>query len=83
MRKMYSFYMIKNIIKMKTNKKLSIRETVRRFKISLSIVYKWSKKKENQKVWKKQRVNKIYIKELKEYIANNLDIHWYENGKLL
>ena len=40
---MYSMHMRKNIMNIKTNKKLSIREAGRRFGISRNTVYKWGK----------------------------------------
>ena len=51
-KKMYSLHMRKNIIKIKTNEKLSIREAGRRFGISTNTVYKWGKKIE-PKEWRK------------------------------
>ena len=54
---MYSLHMRKNIIDIKTNEKLSVREAARRFGISPNTVYKWVKKIEPKR-WRKQRVSK-------------------------
>ena len=62
---MYSLHMRKNIIDIKANEKLSIREAARRFGISPNTVYKWGKKIE-PKGWRKQRVSKIDIKKLEK-----------------
>ena len=64
--------MKKNIINIKTNKKLSVREVARRFGISPNTVYKCGKKIE-PKGWRKQRVSKIDIKKLEEDVINNPD----------
>ena len=64
--------MRKNIIDIKTNEKLSIREAARRFGISANTVYKWGKKIEPKR-WRKQRVSKIDIKKLEEDVINNTD----------
>ena len=61
---MYSTYIRQNIIDIKTNKKLSVREAARRFGISANTVYKWGKKIE-PKGWRKQRVSKIDMKNWK------------------
>ena len=60
--------MRKNIIEIKTNEKLSIREAARRFGISPNTVYKWGKKIE-PKGWRKQRVSKIDMKKLEEDVS--------------
>ena len=62
---MYSLHIRKNIIDIKTNEKLSIREAARRFGISANTVYKWCKKIE-PKGWRKQRVSKIDIARLEK-----------------
>ena len=68
---MYSLHMRKNIIEIKTNEKLSIREAGRRFGISPNTVYKWGKEID-PKGQRKQRVSKIDIK-LEEDVINNTD----------
>ena len=79
---MYSLHMRKNIIDIKTNEKLIIREAARRFGISANTVYKWDKKIE-PKEQRKQRVSKIDIKELEEDVINNPDAYQYERAKSL
>ena len=74
--------MIKNIIEVKTNEKLSIRATARRFGISRNTMYKWGKKIE-PKGWRKQRVSKIDMKKLEEDVINNPDAYQYERAKRL
>ena len=59
--------MRKNIMDIKTNKKLSVREAARRFGISPNTVYKWGKNIK-PKGWRKQRVSKIDMKKLEEDI---------------
>ena len=75
-------HMRKNITDIKTNKKLSVREVVRRFEISPNTVYKWEKniKLQGQR---KQRVSKIDIKKLEEDVRNNPDAYQYERAKRL
>ena len=70
---MYSLHMRKNIIDIKKNEKLSIREAARRFGISPNTVYKWRKKIE-LKEWRKQRVSKIDIKNANSFIKLSLVI---------
>ena len=65
---MYSLHMRKNIIDIKSNEKLSVREAARRFGISPNTVYKWGKKIE-PKGWRKQRVSKIDMKKLEEDVT--------------
>lgn len=50
----------KNIIEIKANEKLSIKEAARRFIIRPNTVYKWGKKIKPKKQ-RKQRVSKIYM----------------------
>ena len=64
--------MRKNIIDIKRNEKLSVREAARRFGISPNTVYKWGKNIE-PKGWRKQRVSKIDMKKLEEDVINNPD----------
>ena len=68
---MYSLHMRKNIIDIKTNEKLSIREAARRFGISPNTVYK----KVEPKGLRKQRVSKIDMKKLAEDVINNQDTY--------
>ena len=79
---MYSLHMRKNIIDIKTNEKLSVREAARRFGISPNTVYKWGKKIE-PKGWRKQRVGKIDMEKLEEDVINNPDAYQYERAKRL
>ena len=79
---MYSLHIRKNIIDIKTKKKLSIREAARRFGISPNTIYKWGKKIE-PKEWRKQRVSKIDMKKLAEDVINNPDGYQYERVKRL
>ena len=79
---MYSLHIRKNIIKIKTNEKLSIREAARRFGISPNTIYKWGKKIE-PKGWRKQRMSKIDMKKLEEDVINNPDAYQYERAKRL
>ena len=79
---MYSLHIRKNIIKIKTNEKLSIREAARRFVISPNTIYKWGKKIE-PKGWRKHRMSKIDMKKLEEDVINNPDAYQYERAKRL
>ena len=79
---MYSLHMRKNIIDIKINEKLSVREAARRFGISPNTVYKWWKKIE-PKGWRKQRVSRIDMKKLEEDVINNSDAYQYERDKRL
>ena len=74
--------MRKNIIDIKTNEKLSVREAARRFGISPNTVHKWCKKIE-PKGWRKQRVSKIDMEKLEEDVINNPDAYQYERAKRL
>ena len=74
--------MRKNIIDIKTNEKLSVREAARRFGISPNTVHKWCKKIE-PKGWRKQRVGKIDMEKLEEDVINNPDAYQYERAKRL
>ena len=62
---MYSTYIRQNIIDIKTNKKLSVREVARRFGISSNTVYKWGKNIK-PKEQRKQRVSEIDMEKLEE-----------------
>ena len=79
---MYSMHMRKNIMDIKTNKKLSVREAARRFGISPNTVYKWGKNIK-PKGQRKQRVSKIDMKILEEDVRNNPDAYQYERAKRL
>ena len=73
---------IKNIIEIRINEKLSIREVARRFRIRLNTVYKCGKKIE-PKEWRKQRVSKIDMKKLEEDVRNNPYAYQYERDNRL
>ena len=78
---MYSLHMRKNIIDIKRNEKLSVREAARRFGISPNTVYKWGKKIE-PKGWRKQRVSKIDMKKLEEDVNEWGDyVQFLSNGR--
>ena len=75
---MCSLHIRKNIMEIKTSKKLS----VRRFGIRPNTVYKWGKKIES-KEQRKQRVSKIDMKKLEEGVKNNPYAYQYERAHRL
>ena len=74
--------MRKNIINIKINERLSVREAARRFGISPNNSIQMGKKIE-PKGWRKQRVSKIDMKKLEKDVINNPDAYQYERAERL
>lgn len=76
---MYTLQMRKKLLKIKVEEKLSIRKVAKRFGISPTTVFKWTKEIE-VKIRRTKRARKIDMESLKKDVEENPDKYQYERA---